>query len=68
MKIADRKTILKAETSAQYRGKPLIVILEAHNVVIYSKRGRELYRVPWLAVHELGMKLEARHDWKGRRG
>jgi hypothetical protein len=59
-RIADRKTKLYAETSAEYRGRALVVELTPHYVILREKGRRETVSVPWLAVHELGMKLEAR--------
>ena len=61
-RIADRKTTLKAETSAQYRRRPLMVELTPHNLIVWEKGLRERYTVPWLAVHELGLKLRARDE------
>ncbi len=58
-RIAERQTLLAGETSSLYRKRPLMMIAEPHNVVVYPKYGRELYRVPWLAVFELGQKLAA---------
>lgn len=56
-RIATRKTNLKCETSAVYRGRPLIVELFPHSVSIRPKGLRESYNVAWLAVFELGQKL-----------
>lgn len=69
MRIADRKTILTAETSALYRRRPLIVTLGAHELQLREK-GRPArsasYSVPWLAIYDLAMKLDARE--RQRRG
>jgi chromosome condensin MukBEF complex kleisin-like MukF subunit len=59
-RIADRKTKLQAETSAVYRGRPLVVELTPHYVLVREKGTRQGLSVPWLAVHELGLKLQAR--------
>ncbi|HLG97107.1 MAG TPA: hypothetical protein VKX49_12410 [Bryobacteraceae bacterium] len=69
-RIAEPKTHLKAETSAVYRNRPLIVELSAHTVAIHPKGVREAYNVPWLAVFELGQKLsvlETRKEKHSRR-
>jgi len=59
IRIADRKTALRAETSARYRAKPLMISVEPYEVLIREKNRRQAYAVPWLAVYELGMKLAA---------
>lgn len=58
-RIAERKTTVRCETSAHYRGRPLMITLEPHQVVIREKGRRQSYAVPWAAVLEAGMKLEA---------
>ncbi len=58
-RIAERKTRMVAETSAVWRGDPLIVTIEPHNVVIRAKGRRQAYTVPWLGIYELGQKLTA---------
>jgi len=63
MRIADRKTSLVAETSALYRKRPLIVTICPHEAILREKGrpGRSAsYSVPWLAVYDLAMKLDAR--------
>lgn len=69
-RLADRKTTMRAETSAHYRGRPLIVTFEAHEAVIREKGRRQRFTVPWLAVYELGMRLaaEERRRAKATRG
>jgi hypothetical protein len=59
-RIAARKTSLVAETSAVYRGRALVVELTPHFVFLRGKGTRQTVSVPWLAVHELGLKLQAR--------
>lgn len=67
-RIAERKTALRAETSARYRGRPLMIFCEPHEVVIREKKRSQAYAVPWLAVYELGMKMAAleKRKQKGR--
>jgi hypothetical protein len=59
-RIASRKTKLEAETSAEYRGRALVVELTPHYIVVREKGTRQRVTVPWLAVYELGQKMEAR--------
>lgn len=69
-RIADRKTNVRAETSAIYRGRPLLIELFPHSVQIHPKGVRESYNVPWLAIFELGQKLtvlEDRHSQPAKR-
>jgi hypothetical protein len=67
-RVADRKTVMRAETSARYRGAPLMVTVEAHEVMIREKGRRRGIAVPWLVVYEVGMRLaaEERRRAKGR--
>lgn len=58
-RIAERKTAMRAETSAVYRGRPLMVLIGPYEVVTRQKGRRACFSVPWQAVHELGMKLLA---------
>jgi hypothetical protein len=58
--LATRKTTCRAETSALYRGRPLIVTLEPHEILIRQKGRRTAFAVPYQAVIEAGMKLAAR--------
>jgi len=58
-RLAERKTVSRAETSAVYRGKPLIVTLEPYELLIRQKGRRTAFAVPYLAVIEAGMKLAA---------
>lgn len=58
-RVAERKTQMRAETSASYRGKPLMVSIEAHECLIRQKGLRQCYAVPWVAVFELGAHLAA---------
>jgi hypothetical protein len=69
-RVADRKTVMEAETSARYRGKPLMVTVGPHDVMIreYKRPRRLAVAVPWLAVYELGMKLAARERAQAKRG
>jgi hypothetical protein len=66
-RVAERKTALRAETSARYRTKPLMISVEPHEVLIREKNRRQAYAVPWLAVYELGMKLAAREAQKEKK-
>lgn len=63
-RIADRKTISKGETSALYRGRPLVVVLQPHDILIREKGRRQAYAVPYLAIFETGMKLAAMESRK----
>lgn len=65
-RVAERKTQIQAETSAAYRGRPLMILIQPHGVLIREKGRRESYSVPWLAVHELGMRLAARAAEEGK--
>lgn len=58
-KLAERKTRMQAETSARYRNRPLVVLLNGHELFIREKGRRTAFAVPFLAVYELGMKLAA---------
>jgi hypothetical protein len=58
-RISERKTILRGETSAVWRGKPLMVLVTPHDVIVRQKGQRVCYAVPWLAVMELGAKMAA---------
>jgi hypothetical protein len=58
-RIQDRKTIVRAETSATYRHRALMVELTPHGVLIREKKRRAGYDVPWVAIYELGMRLDA---------
>lgn len=58
-RIAERKTALRAETSAMSRGRALMISVEPHEVLIRQKGRRQAYAVPWLAVYETGQKLAA---------
>jgi hypothetical protein len=58
-KIADRKTKMRGETSARYRGAALMVSVESHDCIIRAKGRRTAYAVPWPVVYETGMKLAA---------
>ena len=58
-RIVDRKTAMCAETSAMYRGRPLIVTLYPHVVMLREKGQRENFSLPWTAVYENALKLHA---------
>lgn len=58
-RISDRKTKLRGETNARYHGKPLVVILTAHECIIREKGRRTCYAVPYTAIYEAGAKLAA---------
>lgn len=58
-RISERKSRMRAETSAHYRGTPLVLAIEPHECIIREKGRRTAFAVPWLAVYELGMKLAA---------
>ena len=48
------------ETRAAYRGRPLILEVHPHEVVIREKGRRLKVSVPILAVYDLGFKILAR--------
>lgn len=48
------------ETLASYRGRPLCVTVNAHEVVIREKGRRFSASVPIVAVYDLGFKILAR--------
>jgi hypothetical protein len=52
-------TPTRRETSAEHRGRRLIVTLHPHFLTIGEKR-RDAFAVPYDAVYELALKLEAR--------
>jgi len=58
-RLQDRLTKVKAETNAVVRGRPLIVLLETHEIIIRQKGKRLAYAVPYLALWDLGAKLAA---------
>ena len=58
-RIAERKTKIRAETSARYRGVPLVISIEPHEIILREKGRRACFAVPIVAVYELGMKLAA---------
>lgn len=58
-RMAERKSRLRAETSARYRGVPLVFSADAFEVHLREKGRRTAFSVPWAAVYELGMKLVA---------
>lgn len=60
-KLTDRKTTVRAETSTEYRGRPLCVELEPRSITIWRKGLRRGVTVPWDAIYDLGQKLAARH-------
>jgi len=59
-RIAERKTIVVAETNARYRGRTLVVRLGSHEIEVREKGRRRWVAVPYLAVLEAGLKLAAR--------
>lgn len=58
-RISERKTKLRAETSARYRGRELMIVLEPHDILLREKGRRQAFAVPIVAVYELGMRLAA---------
>ena len=48
------------ETRAAYRGRPLILEIHAHEVVVREKGRRLRVSIPILAVYDLGFKILAR--------
>ena len=58
--IAKRKTIVRAETGALYRGRPLMIELRPYSVYIREKGRRSGYEAPWEAIYEMAAKLRAR--------
>jgi hypothetical protein len=62
-RIAERKTKMHGETSAEYRGRTLLVEINPHHVVMREKGRRRSVGIPWLFVYELGLKLEARQAY-----
>ena len=58
-KLADRKTKCQAETSARVQGRPLVVLLNGHDLYIRQARRRTAFAVPYVAIWELGCKLAA---------
>lgn len=57
---------VRRETMVQYRRRPLIVEIGAHEVTIREKARRRRWSVPILAVYELAMKLQFREQQKAR--
>jgi hypothetical protein len=58
---------MSAETSTTYRGRPLMIAVEAHQLVIREKGRRSSYEAPWLVIFELGARLEAERGIKAKR-
>jgi hypothetical protein len=58
-RIQDRKTRLQTETNARVQGRPLVVLLNGHELFIRQKARRTAFAVPYLAIWELGCKLAA---------
>lgn len=54
-----KKPILR-ETAANYRGKPLMIIVQPHGLEIRVKHGRETVVVDYAAIYELGQKIRFR--------
>lgn len=57
--ISERKTRLRARTSASVRGRELVVELTPHECIIREAGRRTGYAVPWRAVYETGARLKA---------
>lgn len=58
-RLDERKTKMRAETNARYRGRTLIISIEPHDIILREKGRRTCFAVPIIAVYELGMKLAA---------
>lgn len=58
-KVAERRTTMRAETNACYRGRPLCITVEPHECLIREKGRRTAFAVPWLAIFQQGAKLAA---------
>lgn len=58
-KLSQRKSRLLLETAASENGRPLIVEIKAHGVLIREKGRRRPYQVPWLAIYWQGAKAAA---------
>lgn len=63
-RVAERRTTMRAETSARYRNRPLCITVEPHECLIREKQRRSAFAVPWVAVYELAMKLAAQEARK----
>lgn len=57
--IAKRKTIIRAETSAIDRKRPLIVELTPYTCIIREKGKRVRYEVSWVSVYHLAAQVYA---------
>lgn len=57
--IAKRKTIVRAETDASFRGRFLMVELRPFTVFIREKGRRKGYEVDWESIYGLGAKKAA---------
>lgn len=65
-KISTRKTKLTFETSATYRGLPIIFEPGTHETAIRLKGRRFRYSVPYIAIFELGAKILANEKRRAR--
>jgi hypothetical protein len=58
-RLADRKTRLSIETSALYRGRPLVLEPQNYEILIRVKGKRLRYGLPYVAIFDLGAKIMA---------
>lgn len=56
------KATVTRESRALYRGRPLIVEIATHEIVLREKGRRTRVSVPILAVYDLGFKILAREQ------
>ena len=61
MTLAIKKTE-KREVQTQYRGRALMVEVGPYSAIIHEKGRQRAIAVPWDAIYDLGMKLQARKD------
>ncbi len=57
--ISKRKTIIRAETSCAFRGRPLIVTLGAYSFQIREKGRRKAFELSWDSAFTLAASKEA---------
>ena len=65
--IIKRKTILRAETSASFRGRPLLIELRPYAVFIREKGRRKGFEVDWESIFSLGAKKAAEQSRQERK-
>ena len=66
--IANRKTIIRGETSVCYQRRPLIVTLRPYSLEIREKGRRKSFAVDYESIFSLGAKKAAQAEREARKG